>query len=65
MTVATEPVIELQGGLDETPVIDPIEAELEAELEEGKHLLELIISDKLNTESTGHSCIIKAFYINK
>jgi sialidase-1 len=38
---------------------------LESELKEGKHLLELRISDRNNPESTGHSCIIKAFYINK
>ena len=38
---------------------------LAAELDQGPHTLELKISGDKNPNSSGHSCIIKAFYINK
>jgi len=38
---------------------------LAAELDQGPHTLEVRISDEKNSNSTGHSCILKAFYINE
>jgi sialidase-1 len=38
---------------------------LAAELDQGPHTLEVKISEDKNPDSAGHSCIIKAFYINK
>ena len=38
---------------------------LAAELDQGPHTLEVRISEEKNANSAGHSCILKAFYINK
>lgn len=38
---------------------------LAAELDPGPHTLEVSISNDKNVNSAGHSCIIKAFYLNK
>lgn len=38
---------------------------LAAELAQGPHTLEVRISEDKNANSKGHSCILKAFYINK
>jgi len=43
----------------------PFYRTLYAELDNEKHVLQITVSEEKNPTSQGHSCIIKAFYVNK